>query len=186
MKTRGRARSVHSVAAAERELRELGDLLVSGARVLLDISRRIKRGRRPRRLLQERERYRQLVDRLVSAYHSALDRYLLAISDALSADIAADSPQTSIPAPDAPDADRALAGLAAELQQTREGWLAAVMRLRNEVINETPTTIPLPDGTISIQKAGRERALAFEKYQQALARFKSAASSISGKPWPSA
>jgi hypothetical protein len=166
-------------------LQELGDLLESASHVLIDISRRIQNGRHSHRLPQERQEYSELVDRLVNAYHLALHRYLVAISDALSAEFVATSSQNSIPAPPTPDANAAFAIFAKDLQQTREGWLSAVMRC-NEVINETPSGLPQPDGAMRILKAGRERTLAFEKYQQALARFKSAASSSNGKPWPSA
>jgi hypothetical protein len=115
-----------------------------------------------------------LVGRLASAYHLALDRYFRAIWETVSAENAGDSPQNSIPAPMAPDADAVLASLAGELQQTRKEWLSAVVRC-NAVTHEAPSGIPHPDGSMRIRKAGRQRALAFRKYQQALARFNAAA-----------
>jgi len=55
-------------------------------------------------------------------------------------------------------------------RKARAEWLASMTEM-NEIISEVPSSIPAPDGTLLVQKAGHKRATAYQKYRDALDRL---------------
>jgi CheY-like chemotaxis protein len=65
--------------------------------------------------------------------------------------------------------EQIMAASAAEVQQAKDEWLAAIAEM-DAIRLEGPGSIPHPDGTERIARAGRRRKAAFEKYRAAAMR----------------
>jgi CheY-like chemotaxis protein len=57
-----------------------------------------------------------------------------------------------------------------DVEEARATWRAAIQE-QNEIMEEVPTEIPLPDGSLLISKAGSKRKNAYTKYRQSLRKY---------------
>jgi hypothetical protein len=69
------------IAAAESDLRELGELLEASLRVECDICLRIRDGESSSRLKGQRKYYARIIGLILDAYFVAVDEFLLAVSN---------------------------------------------------------------------------------------------------------
>ena len=178
-----------TLIGAHEDLQDLGKLLDEALRVDRDILARIHNGFPSQELIDQRDDFGRMTDRICEAYLLALDRYLAAASNLLARALKAGPLQREprlhlLPAPNRPrhagqqhmparaeqGAIPLLANLERELDRTRADWLGAMGEFP-EILKDLPSHIPEPDGSLRMKLVGRRRTETYRSYKQALEKY---------------